>query len=351
MPERSDPSATAKLATRTGADGSFVLSGTRRDRGLRFVVIADGHARHAREIAAEDLASGDLDLGDIRLQEERALAGVVVEADGTPVIRTVVYLSKPKQRGAHRWLPSWYGFGDERFTDDLGRFRFRGLMPGPYRVYTRPAGRSQQMLSVEVPKGRDVEDARLVLPGVRRVLVRVETVDGAPVAGMGVSGMTEGSVAVGVRGTTGRDGTVTLNVSPDVVALSLSWSRAMQGRYVETESGWRKLEPDMDEVRYVLREAVITAGRIQNEQGQPVPGLHVRVAGMEHIMTSADKDGRFRLPTPKGPPVDLVVDGWAQREVGGGAIQGYQSEYGGRLYRVTPGARDVVLHVEKVEKK
>ncbi len=340
---------TAKLHARSAADGTFALAGTRRDRGLKFVVIAPDHARHSAEVPVEQTALGDFDLGDIVLEPGRAIVGVLEEADGTPLPRARMYLSRYQGPSRQPRGPRWYGYGDELYTDDLGRFRFTGVGAGAYCLYTRPRGRNEQRMDVVVEADRDTEDVRFALDPVRTIQVIVEDTYGEPIPGINLAGHTMSSRAIGVGGQTDDRGRLTLNASEGVVAIGLRlWGEAAE-RWVPTSESVQKLTPETKELRFVLAETEPLSGRILDEAGEPVEGLHVKVAGMNHLLAVSDAEGRFRLHVVKGSVVELVVNGFGQKTLENGAVQGYRSDYRGKREGVPAGADDVVIRVKKRE--
>jgi len=333
---------------RTDATGVFTLAGVWQERDLDFAVIARGAARHAERIAKERYANGPLDLGDIRLRSGHALRGVAVDSEEKPVARLLVYLSgiRAERPPQGRWDADGfrYGLGGERFTDDLGRFAFEDLPPGPYRLVGRPKAQAEEFVTVIVPEDGDQEAARLVIPSTRSVRVTVETPKGAPIPGAHVGVMGRGT-SLG-SGTTDASGIAVLRLVSDAESLSLGLPGDMRDRFLG--SGWHALRPDESDVKFVLRPALPATGRVLDEAGAPVVGIHVGilVGGEREDMRMTDDHGAFRVPVPVDSVADLDVPGSGQRTVSpGGAQQGVDFGVEGRVAGVRAGDEGLILRV------
>jgi len=97
----------------------------------------------------------------------------------------------------------------------------------------------------------------------------------------------------------------------------------------------------------VLAETEPLRGRVLDEVGEPVEGLHVKVTGLDHLLAVTDAEGRFRLHVVKGSVVALVVNGFGQHTLENGSVQGYQSDYRGKCEGAPAGSDDVVIRVKK----
>jgi len=124
----------------SGADGAFELAGLRADVGHALAIEAPGHAQRALELAGGiGLERGALDLGDVALAPESALAGVVVDADGIPVADVEVVLTAraveaPPSAGALD-VPVRVASRERRTrTSAAGTFLFTGLEPRPVHL-------------------------------------------------------------------------------------------------------------------------------------------------------------------------------------------------------------------------
>lgn len=98
----------ASVASRDGAEavtddaGRFALGGLRSDIGHALVVEAPGHARRAFEVPSDEPL--EVELGEVELGIETALAGAVVDLDGRPledvvVVLTIVAEGEPRSSG------------------------------------------------------------------------------------------------------------------------------------------------------------------------------------------------------------------------------------------------------------
>jgi hypothetical protein len=132
-------------STITDSDGRYVFAALSPGR---YFIRADPPLFRARSVGAPytrtastveilTLTPGDERTSiDIALQRGYAITGRVVDVDGEPAARVHIV--------AHRMDGGWRG--DDRETDDLGRFRIFGLSPGRYTVCAELIG----MLSIQV---------------------------------------------------------------------------------------------------------------------------------------------------------------------------------------------------------
>lgn len=306
----------------SGADGRFVLPGLRPDTEHTLVVVADGFGRTLRVTPA---GAAPLELGDVVLAPARTVAGRVVDGAGEPLARVRVRLVGPfgAEIGARPPIDTGrivlgtttrntLGREEERFTDDLGRFRFPELAPGEYRLRALPDG-APSVDHELVVGGEDVADVELCSATDRVVEIRVAGPGGEPQAGVWC--MVRSGQLPSVR--TDEQGRAELRV-PGGASFEL---RLQHPR--EAELGWLAPEPvgiggaqTLVELRF--REGFALAGRVVDADGAPVPGfeLSLRRGGVELTTVTADREGAFRHVLPDAAPVDVVLTGRAMRQEG-----------------------------------
>jgi RNA polymerase sigma factor (sigma-70 family) len=335
----------------TAADGSFVLEGVAQQHDLLLAVQAEGWGTYSETLVSSRLAPESVDLGVIRLGAEHWLRGVAVDAEGAPVPRVQVYATalRPGASSTDRWsrTGSFYGVGGERFADDLGRFAFRGLVPGRYRVVARPQGQGEIIVEAEVPAEGAAAPVRIVVPDVRVLEVEVVTTEGRPVEGMSISPQGRTS-AYHPGAQSDSRGRATLYVTSDVRYVGLGFPSGMFDRFATVGAGSHPVRPGDRLIRFVLEECEPALGRVLDASGNPVPDIGVEALlpdGRSASRRITDEAGLFRCPVPKGRTVTLAVTGSGQRRLGGGAFTGADLAVEGRLHDVRGGDKDLVLTV------
>jgi hypothetical protein len=339
---------------KSDGSGAFVLEGVQTDRDFAVAVQSIGWATHTQRLGKErlaaGLATGTLDLGEIRLDPEHWLRGTVTNAEGAPVSRVaiIVHGERPDRPPTTRWDGEGYRYGAsaERYTDDLGRFVVRGLSVGAYRVIARPQGQDEVLASVRVPEEGDAPPVRLVVPQVRVIDVEVVTSEGRPIEGLDVS--TQGGT-LPTGGTTDKGGYARLKLTSDVRSVSLGFNAQQLQRYLG--KAWHELRPDETKVRFTLYECLPASGRVVDEDGNGVEGARVEVLDVGGTpfpwALVSESEGRFRSAIPVGRVVTLRVNGSGQKKLPSGVIQSVDLGLEGEVHGVAPGATDVVLRVAK----
>jgi RNA polymerase sigma-70 factor (ECF subfamily) len=335
----------------TAPDGSFVLDGVAQQHDLLLAVQAEGWGTYSETLVSSRLAPESVDLGVIRLGAEYWLRGVAVDAEGAPVPRVQVYATalRPGASSADRWsrTGSLYGVGGERFADDLGRFAFRGLVPGRYRVVARPQGQGEIIVEAEVPAEGAAAPVRIVVPDVRVLEVEVVTTDGRPVEGLSIApqGRTSAHHPGAQSDSRGR---ATLHVTSDVWYVGLGFPSGTYDRYATVGAGSHPVRAGDRRIRFVVEECEPALGRVVDASGTPVADIDVEALlpdGRSASRRTTDETGMFRCPVPKGRTVTLAVTGSGRRRLGGGAFTGADLAVEGRLHDVRGGDKDLVLTV------
>ena len=343
------PKGTAYIAMRTGDDGRFALSGIHSDRAFSWTVLSEPLAQYVGEnIEPGQWAEGSVDVGDIELEPGGAVQGLALESGDEPASRLWVHLAsitpgRQVRGGENR--P--YRISRQRYTDDLGRFRFQGLPPGPYRLSARPAGQQEIAQQVVVPPGEDVLDVRIVIPRARKILVRVQTKEGRGVEGANISlmGKQAGGLMGGIQGGGGtdRNGEFTLLATDAVQQVSISWSQEWGRKWVHVGSPVHMLRADDEEIVFLVQRVDYTSGRVMDENDKPISGVYVRLTSNLAIMDTTDAKGHFELRTPAGAVADLIVNGQGQRTGENGQVRSVSLPIYGRAEGVAPGSRNVEI--------
>jgi RNA polymerase sigma-70 factor (ECF subfamily) len=322
----------------SGADGRFRVGGLARDTAHTLVVVAPEHARLLQRVTP---TADGADLGDVVLAAPRAIEGRVLAGDA-PVEREHVTLMDVTDR----WASSRGPPNRDRYTDDLGRFRFRDLAPGRYAVVVQRRGAPGSSCEVEVPTDRDILDVTLRVPATRDVVVRVTDETGAFVPGiwvMATASPSAGGTPINAR--TDANGAARIAVPTGEVKIRAIPSGADARPFVAPEP--RALAASEREVVIVLREGTRTTGRVVGPDGEPVPHAPVAIvqAGGRSTQATADAEGRFEAVVAPNGALDLSFDGLIPPDRGPSATD---TGLRGHLAGIAPGTRDVVLRCERV---
>ncbi len=172
-----------RRSTRSASDGRFELRDLRSDVHYTLLVQDTGAGELVLELPASD--EREQDLGELRLPEECALRGVVVDERGAPVPFELLELHGPRGTGAASPMGLNALLAAQRQTrsDSLGRFAFEQLGPGVYALSTNTRGAaSRARREFELAAGQSLNDVRFELPQRRELFGRVVDARGAPVA-------------------------------------------------------------------------------------------------------------------------------------------------------------------------
>ena len=151
-----DPNNIPSQSTTTRADGRFELTQT-FPGSLKIEIRHDAHLPQFIHVEVGDGAT--VDLGSFRLEQGATIRGVGSYADGRPLAGGTAYLTL--QSGE-----AFGGYAEDQRLDSQGRFLFKGLKPGTYRVSAAPgeasgflflADADQSAQTVSISAGKTLE--------------------------------------------------------------------------------------------------------------------------------------------------------------------------------------------------
>lgn len=308
--------------TLAGPEGRFALRGLDHAQEFHALAVASGgHGRLVIEFPPASAEGGTVDLGDLILPVSRALEGVVLDPAGRPATGAAVFArggfperGKRMPGGGPVSLEADRGSLAFVRSDDLGRFRFADLSPGPWKVTATVEGGTRLETPVTLPPDRDVLDVRLGGAKASGATLRVAVVDegGLPLEGIPVLLMPEG--AGSIDKVTNAEG---LAVFQGLVATRNCYVQIPRmGPRMEgfVPSPMQTVRPGGDEVRFVLTEAAEIRGVVVDGRGSPLERMEVYAYlqdEQEGIRGSAitDDQGEYRMVAPRGRPLRIVLTG------------------------------------------
>lgn len=324
----------------SAADGRFRVDGLDGSTDHTVFVSTPGNARLARTV---HLAGAETDLGDVALVAPHAIDGRVVAGE-SPVARAKVTAmlrdapAESRGRGAEN---------AERYTDDLGRFRFHDLAAGRYYILVQRDGAPGATTDVEVPADRDVIDVTLRTEPTRDVVVRVVDDRGAPVAGIWVM------VSASGRGNpisqrTDASGTAAFAVPIDDVNVRVIPGSAEGRAYLEPPP--RALSVNDSEARFVVGVGVPTRCRLVDTEGHPVAQASVTIEqeGRETVSVRSDANGEVGATLSSAGLAVIQFYGGVLSNMGGQRQIDVDGGLRGRLADVVPGTEGLVIRCDRV---
>ncbi|MHC4956283.1 MAG: sigma-70 family RNA polymerase sigma factor [Planctomycetota bacterium] len=336
----------------SGPEGRFEIGGLRHDMHHALVVMKRGFGRYLLDFAPATEAGGIVRLGDIAVPDGRSIVGRVVDGDAQPLARLRIEI-KGANSDRGRLKPAlieqndFYGQSEERYTDDLGRFRFPDLAPGTYTIAARRSGGSQIERVVRIADDQDGADevsVEIRFAPSRTLVVRVESTDGTPVANAYV-GVQYGA---GEHATqkTDANGRVEFQVSGKVHRISSDWvMHPPAGAPYALPATPEEFPPDVRAATIVLRRAAAIRGIVRKPDGTPMSKAWIALMqdGKETRAVFSDGEGKFTATVPKQGVFDLVFKGATGPK--GRIVQG---TFGGEVRGVSAGAEGVVLNLREL---
>ena len=304
--------------------GSYRVSAGRAG----YLTIQHGQRRPLEQGRSIEVRDGQVvERIDIALPKAAVLAGVIADELGEPYPGVRVEALQHRYMNG-RLVPFPSG---TTTTDDLGRFRIPGLLPGSYYVmasskesvragkdkqeifsygfsyYPGVTGDRAQAINLAIGQTRTDLDFRLSLNRVARVSGRVESPEGAPLEGRTVSLTFEyrgiGAVANPATGSTrtGRDGTFEIRDVPP-------------GTYRLLGAGSMSVDvtgADIDNLLLIPRVGSTVSGSVVTDEGTSPPfppsGLRILLEpGNGEVLSTVrvqpvNPDWSFRLTSVGGP--------------------------------------------------
>ncbi len=334
-----DLDATGRAYAESNDEGAFRLAPLRSRAFHTLFVTAPGHGRLLLDFNTGGEAAS---LGDIVLPVARSIEGVVLDAAGKPVPRVEVQVSgenRDRGRLGVRSNPmNHVGRAEERFTDDLGRFRFPDLSSGVYRLSAEPKGRAFMTRTVVIDD-KDVLDVALRLPDTRTFVVRAVDDAGGPIARAAVSVQHDGGTS---SAWTDEDGRAELQVTGRIAVVRPPWG-IDDAPYSEPEP-ITDLPETATEASFVLARWEEIRGTVIDEAGAPLAEaiLEASWGGKKPKRISTNAHGTFHVAVPPGSVTDLRVAGKYVNGPGGTQTTDPSGLVGERR-GIPAGSRDVVV--------
>lgn len=313
-------------------DGEFLLADLRVDLRHSLLIHAEGLATMVYDFPAAEWDSTDLELGDLILEPECRIAGVVEDPHGALLEGLWVSISGEAWRrdalgpaaaeGKGYMNQAGFGFGDVYVrTDARGRFALSGLAAGSYHLWAGKKGFATGAESaIELLyEGESITDLKLVLDPGFSISGIVTDDAGHPVLGATVSVAPESDpgrrLTYAIAGSDGDFRIAGLEIGSYCVSADAGFNES-------NASGWtgRKLgRIDLHEVaagrtdlQITLPSAASVSGVVLGPDESPVPGavLFFWIPGESHGegLATSGSDGRFEFWLNQGQSGSLHVN-------------------------------------------
>ncbi|HEX5715070.1 MAG TPA: carboxypeptidase regulatory-like domain-containing protein [Thermoanaerobaculia bacterium] len=319
---------------RSGPDGLFRIEDL--ERGRRYTVTV-WHPAHPRE-AVPDVEAPTADPVLIELQPARTLSGRVVGPEGEPVPDAEITAVLTFGLGGRSHLPL-------ARTDSAGEFQGSDLKPGLLDLQVTARGyRETWWKGVQVPQDRDPEPVTITMERGSVLEIRARDREGNPLSDVRVLVWpTNPPERAWPRHPFGRpitdgDGLARFD---DLAPGEYTVSGMTSGRSAEANV---RLGSGTTRVDLLFEHGIAVAGRVVNEEGEPVPFATVHAAegeGMTARGVSSQADGSFVIPDLEEGEYRLTASakGYGKSEpqrlrLGGSGVEGLEF----RLSREAVGA-------------
>ncbi len=328
----------------SGADGRFLLVGLSPRAPHNLTVAASGFGKTFFLVAADAA-----DAGDITLAAAHRVEGRVLWPDDSPAVGIKVTLESAasgtteKKRGQT--------VTEERWTDDLGRFRFAGVGDGPQRLMAAPGG-GKQVVHDFTLEGDDLIGHELGLFAKYKVTARVVFEDGHPVVGAQVMLRTKDKWTFD-RATDTAGKASAFSDTPFVgVTQIYGFGRGDPFAF----DGPVEIPEGKSDVEVRVRRAGIARGMILDPEGEPIAQANFEVfADGKPVSLGGpfggnqgwtDMQGRFELTLPVGMNAEIRLTSFVNHFSKG---QKRLPPFGGRLEDVRAGRTGLVLRAEPLQ--
>ncbi len=337
-------------STISGSDGRFDLTSVRVDLPHTLVVTAIGYGRTLLDFDHSHSIAGHIALGDIEVPVGSSIEGIVVDVNGDALARVAVSVSgqnddRRRLRPGQAELSSKMGYGEkeERFTDDLGRFRFPDLSPGTYEIVVKVEGRFSSKEEVVLLSETDMTDLRFELKTGRSLRIRVERSNGDAISGVTVYLRADLDTA---KSETDLDGYAVFDeLSSTKVGVMVGTSGYM---YAQTPPS--AITPEGQTVTVVMEKAELVEGRVVSPSGKPLRGMYVEAlfAGTAPDTGAYTNDnGSFQILAPANSRLVLRVAG-ARKNPPGSVIQFEHTAWRGELLNISAPASELEIRARRI---
>ncbi len=256
----------AEPAAVTDANGFFSVADRRAGGRFDLTIRRAGYAR-ASVLGVEAPTLQPL---AVRLDRASKIRGEVVDSSGRPIGGATVWVHVQFTRGTSSMSQS----AAHATTSEDGRFVLEEVDPGELRLSAEAEGyRSEELASLAVEPGRDLENVRVVMRPGATVSGRVTDGEGRPVAdvmvGLAESGM---SFSISSGGTTDAEGRYRLEgVAPG--------RRTVTARHDAFQPATREIEVELGDNRLDLafERGSTVSGQVIDEAGRPISGALVQL--------------------------------------------------------------------------
>lgn len=331
----------------SGADGRFELHDV--PAGARLVLRALHATRGAGVLAPGGFDDGEpeIDVGDVRLEPLRRIAGRVVtrypdESGGEPVDGGVVQLVS-MDLGVFSGRAAMRAVREPVTTLADGRFAFDGLLPVRYELSVRGAA-TEGDTEIGLVDAAEKTDVELVIPRTKSLQGVVVDASGAPLRGARLTARGKGVAGSAITDADGRFEVKGLGVKP--VELEVVPSGLSRGVLRTVVDG---LLPGEREVRVQVQSSAAIAGVVLGASDEPLAFAGVTAvdaSGREAGFTYADADGRFELAVREGERFDLVAQPSKMKTESVRTLD-RESDARARSASVWAGTSDVVLRMRR----
>lgn len=294
------------LRTRTTSDGSFVFESVPAFGGWTFrarVPDPPVELEHAGVVVATERTT---DLGIVCAAAPAAISGRVIDAAGAPIAGAEVRVLRPFKLGDHRSIADLARDVlaeprpvDRATSDAQGNFRLERVPPGAYDVTASRDGYAREVRRVTLVVGAAPPAVQFVLAPGSALRGRVQTGDGAPIAGVTVRAIPGGpEIALPwtvlprmVTVTSGSDGSFVL---PSLASGAWKLQATLDGTMSVEDVPARV--PSAEEIVLVLEGDAEISGRTLSASGAAVPGAQVFVSQQgRNGMTVSGADGAYTV--------------------------------------------------------
>lgn len=307
-------------ATRTNADGSYELDTLHPGHKHALFVQKTGYGTVIYNFPPSEAENTEIVLEDIVMPASARIEGVIVDTSGKPIPDMTVMLegwnddyarfSPGASWGMDQGITKSYIGRRSAHSDVNGRFYFSDLAAGTYELVCRKgrsATRDERTLVIEA--GQWMNDLRIEYSLGLSLSGHVVTVDGYGLSSIQVRAMFEEHSSK-ASATSAEGGSFKLEgLEPGTYTLVAD---PIFFKYGEGEPhfGWTSIQIELpaDDVRIVMREAVLLEGIVLDANSKPWPKAFVffkNAAGWQVAWDVCDDEGKFSAYVLPDAPVEI----------------------------------------------